>query len=59
VSLCKSFLKQFILAKNPSASDPDTMMKLTGRREVLLHVNTLYFNLNSIEKLPLYLPGIV
>ena len=54
-----SALKQPILANFPGASDPDTMMKLTGRREVLLHVNTLYFNLSSIEVFPLYSPGIV
>jgi hypothetical protein len=53
------FLKQSIPAKFPGASDPDTMMKLTGRAQVLLRVNTLCFNFSSIEIFPLYFPGIV
>jgi hypothetical protein len=44
--------------KIPGAYNPDTM-KLTGSREVLLCVDTLYFNFSSIEIFPLYFPAIV
>jgi len=58
MSLCKLFLKKSIHAKFLGASDPHTMMKLTRGREVLLHVNTFYINLSSIEIFPLHFPGI-
>jgi hypothetical protein len=58
VSLCKWFLEHSIPAKFPGAYNPDTM-KLTGRREVLLRVDTLYFNFSSIKIFPLYFPAIV
>ena len=39
----KWFLKHSIPAKFPGVSDPDTMMNLTRRREILFGVKTLHF----------------